>query len=77
VDVYYDGRVLCSRFVEEGRYPAIVEAGIAHDPWLAEAAGWDACRRGVGKALRLAAWQVDNPDVRVALRCREVEGEPS
>src|SRR5215218_1236508 len=77
VDVHYYGCVLCLGLVEEGRYPAIVEAGIAHDPRLAEAAGRDACRRGAGETLRISVGQVDDPDVRVALRGREGEGESS
>src|ERR687894_2213293 len=77
VDVHYDGCVLCSPFVKEGWYPTPVEAGIAHDSGSAEAARRDARRRGAGKVPRIAIWQVDDPDVRVALRGCEGKGEPS
>src|SRR5918992_648976 len=77
MDVHYDGGVFRLGLVEEAWYLMVVEAGIAHDPWLAEAAGRDAGRRGAGKAPRIAVGQVDDPDVGVALRGREGEDEPS
>src|SRR5215210_8079625 len=77
VNVHYDGCALRFGLVEEGRYLAPVEAGIAHDPGPAEAARRDARHRGAGKAPRVAVGQVERPHVRVALRGREGEGEPA
>jgi hypothetical protein len=77
VDVNYDGCVIRLGLVEEGRYPAIVEAGISHDPWLAEAAGRNTCRRGARKTPCISVGHVDDPDIRVALRGREGKSELS
>ena len=75
VHVYYHGRVLRLRLVQEGRYLATVERRITHDPRLAEGAGRDARGRGAGEAPRLAIGEVQNPHVGITLGRGEGEGQ--